>query len=437
VLGKLDTTRREVTIIGAGIAGMLAAFQLDKLGYTVTLLESKERAGGLIETRRTEHGIVETAAHSLLAAPAVKELCRELGVELLEVRKDSRARFIVRDEKLRKFPLSFSEVAGAMGRAMFARAENHIDAQTLESWGRRHLGDAALQYLLTPFVRGIYGVQPCELGVAAAFPSLLLEPGHTLLGTMLLKPFKRSSSRNEKASSKTGNKEKGRKPMVAPRNGMGDLIKRLERQLEKRLRDRFQKGVAVNALPDAPNIILATPSNVAAELLATESSELSRRLLEIQYTPLVTVTAFVSRASFGREIKGVGALVPAREQRKCLGILFTSSSFENRVFDESRHASFTILLGGTSQPQWVAASDEEIKQAVREELATLLGIEGEPIELVITRWPRAIPQYSIELPTVWNAARESWCQHPGRVLFGNYTGQVSLRGMIESAASLS
>ena len=132
----------------------------------------------------------------------------------------------------------------------------------------------------------------------------------------------------------------------------------------------------------------------------------------------------------------MGALVPVSEERKCLGILFTSSSFENRVFDESRYASFTILLGGTLQPQWVSASDAEIKQAVREELASLLGIEGEPLELVITRWPRAIPQYSIALPKVWNAARESWCGQPGRILFGNYTGQVSLRGMIESAANL-
>jgi oxygen-dependent protoporphyrinogen oxidase len=429
VLGSLNQAKREVTIVGAGIAGMLAAYQLDKLGCEVTLLESQERAGGLIQTRRTEYGIAETAAHSLLAAPAVRELCRELGVELLDVRKDSRARFIVRDGRLRKFPLSFGETLSAFNHAAFSRAENHLDAQTLDVWGRRHLGEGALRYLLTPFVRGIYGVQPAELGVAASFPSLLIEPGHTLLGTMLRKPFKRSSSKN-------GNKEKGNRRMVAPRNGMSDLVERLERQLEQRLRERFRKGVALNALPDAPNLILATPSKVAAELLSTVSPELSRKLREIQYTPLVTVTAFVARESFSREVKGVGALVPLSEERKCLGILFTSSSFEHRVFDESRHASFTILFGGTSQPQWVSATDEEIKQAVREELALLLGIEGAPLELVITRWPRAIPQYSITLPQVWNAARESWCAQKGRILFGNYTGQVSLRGMIESAANL-
>jgi oxygen-dependent protoporphyrinogen oxidase len=430
MLGSLDSTKREVTIVGAGIAGMLAAYQLDKQGYIVTLLEGSERAGGLISTRRTKYGIAETAAHSLLAAPKVRELCSELGVHLLEVRKDSRARFIVRDGRLRKFPLRPSEVAGVLRRAAFARAENHVATATLDAWGRRHLGDAALEYLLTPFVRGIYGVQPVELGVAAAFPSLMIEPGKTLLGTVLRKSFKHSPAKN-------GDKEKGSRQMVAPALGMGDLTERLEHRLEQKLGGRFRKGVPVDSLPDAPNLILAVPSYVAADLLATEAPELSLGLREIQYTPLVSVTAFVARESFSREIKGVGALVPAIERRKCLGILFTSSSFEGRVFDEARHASFTILLGGTQQPRWATASDREIREAVREELSALLGIEGDPLDLVITRRPRAIPRYSINLPSVWTTARKTWCAAPGRVLFGNYTGQVSLRGMIESTAKLS
>jgi hypothetical protein len=33
-------------------------------------------------------------------------------------------------------------------------------------------------------------------------------------------------------------------------------------------------------------------------------------------------------------------------------------------------------------------------------------------------------------------ADETWCVAPGRILFGNYRGQVSLRGMIESSAEL-
>jgi protoporphyrinogen oxidase len=93
------------------------------------------------------------------------------------------------------------------------------------------------------------------------------------------------------------------------------------------------------------------------------------------------------------------------------------------------------MMGGSASPQWLTASDEEIQQAIKLELSEMLGIR-EPVATIIHRWPSALPQYSVCLPEVWEAARETWCAQPGRLLFGNYTGQISLRGMIESAFTL-
>ena len=427
MIGTLNKAEREVTVVGAGISGMLAAYALDAKGYRVTLVEERGHAGGLIETKRAGHGIAEAAAHSLLASPGVVRFCEGLGVELAEIRQDSRARFICRGGRPRKFPLSVGETLSAARRAAFTRAENHLDEQDLDAWGRRHLGDGAVEYLLSPFVQGIYGVRPADLGVVAAFPELALAPGSTLLGTMLGKAFKRPR--------KTG-EPKERKRMVAPLHGMGDVTGRLQRHLADRLGARFRKGEAVGEIPAAPNVILATPAYVTARLLADEAPALSAALGRVSYTPIVSVTAFVPTEAFTRPVKGVGVLVPPREGRKSLGILFNSSAFEGRVFDESRFASFTLLFGGTSQPGWVDATDEEIGRAVAEELEALLGIRGGAAELVISRWRRAIPQYSTSLPQVWSTARATWCAAPGRILFGNYTGQVSLRGMIETADTL-
>lgn len=421
MIGTLKTSNKEATVIGAGIAGMLAAYALDRSGYRVTLLEEKERAGGLIQTRNTRDGITESAAHSFIVTEPVRELCRELGVELLAPRKEAKAKYIVRDGRLRRFPLTLGEAFGTLTHAALGRsASNH--SQTLEFWARRHLGNTALEYLLTPFVRGIYGVQPAELGVATAFPSLDLPAGKTLLGAMLAK-------RREGAS------RKEKKTQAAPRLGMGDLVGRLEQHLEKRLGSRFRKGEKVNHLPDAPNVIIATPAYAAARLIRSASATLADKLAEVRYTPIVSVTVFVDRRLFTRPLHGVGVLMPAREQTKSLGILFNSSSFAHRVADESRFASFTVMMGGTAQPHWLAASDDEIHQAIKLELSTLLGIR-EPLALAIHRWPAALPQYSVNLSDVWVCARETWCAIPGRILFGNYTGQISLRGMIESSAML-
>lgn len=421
MIGTLKTDCREVTIVGAGIAGMLAAYYLDRRGYRVTLLEEKAQAGGLIRTRHTEHGIAESAAHSLIATDTVLDLCRDLNVELVEPRKEAKAKYIVRNGKLRRFPLSVSEAAVTAGRAAFVRS-NNANGQTLEMWGRRHLGDAAVNYLLTPFVRGIYGVQPAQLSVAAAYPSLNVPAGQTLLTSFL----KKRKQRPEK---------KGTKQRMAPRFGMGDIVGRLEQRLEQQLGSRFQKGARITSLPDAENLIIATPAYATAHLLQTEAALLAARLMSVRYTPIVSVTVFADLRSFTRPVEGVGALMPACEDRQCLGILFNSSSFPDRVTDESKFASFTVMMGGTSQSQWLNASDDAIESAIRKELATLLGIQ-EPLHLVIHRWPAALPQYGSDLPAVWQAARESWCAAPGRMLFGNYTGQISLRGMIESAAAV-
>jgi hypothetical protein len=93
------------------------------------------------------------------------------------------------------------------------------------------------------------------------------------------------------------------------------------------------------------------------------------------------------------------------------------------------------MMGGTAGPTWLKASDAEIQQAIKLEFSDLLGIR-EPLATVIHRWPFALPQYGIDLPKVWQSARTGWCAQQGHLLFGNYTGQISLRGMIESASAL-
>ena len=417
MIGTVNQNAREATIVGAGIAGMLAAYALDARGYRVTLIEAQNRAGGLIQTRQTDFGIAESAAHSLIATPAVRELCRDLDVELIAPRKEAKAKYVVRNGKLTRFPLTLRETLDSVRHAAFARSHSN-DTETLDRWAHRHLGDAARDYLLTPFVRGIYGVQPADLCVSTAFPFLHLPQGQTLLGA-----FAR-------------HRKQPRKQRVAPRLGMGDLVSKLEKRLDQRLGSRFRKGEVLRELPDAPNVIVATPAYAASRLLETSAPDLSNALRRVRYTPIVSVTTFVEHKDFERPIHGVGVLMPACENTRSMGILFNSSSFECRVTDDRRLASFTVMMGGTASPAWLNASDDEVKQAIKLEFSELLGIR-EPLATVIHRWPNALPQYGADLPNVWQSARQGWCAEPGRLLFGNYTGQISLRGMIESAMSLS
>jgi oxygen-dependent protoporphyrinogen oxidase len=398
MIGQVDPAVREVTVVGGGFAGLLIGDALARAGHEVTVLEESNRAGGLLETRDTSLGMAEGAAHSILVSPPVRTFFDGLGVELLDARE--KARFILRDGKLRRFPLSPLEAADLIWRISTRRGHGGI--ATMEDWASEFLGDAGRDYLISPLLRGIYGAEPGQIGVQAAFPSFAVPPGERALATIKARRRQRQPG--------------SRARVAAPARGLGEVVEKLA----TRLGPRLKLGARVAELPFRGNVVLAVPAGRASELLQGTEPALARAAGAVAYTPLISVTAFVPAAGAPR---GVGVLCPRAENRRCLGVLFNSSSFKGRVRSEE-HASLTLMFRGPLADAETAAAAE---------LEALFGIR--PLHLEVFRHERAIPVYSPELPNLWKLARETWCSRPGRVLFGNYTGQVSLRGMIETVQS--
>lgn len=94
------------------------------------------------------------------------------------------------------------------------------------------------------------------------------------------------------------------------------------------------------------------------------------------------------------------------------------------------------MLGGSKRPELLEKSDVELREIIIRELREIFKMKGEPSDILLRRWKHAVPKYNLELLKTWELAENTWCSKPGRVLFGNYTGQVSLRGMVELASRL-
>ena len=70
-----------VVVVGAGIAGLAAAWDLAQAGADVTVLESERRSGGVIVTERRDGFLVEGGPDGFLAAePELPALAAELGI---------------------------------------------------------------------------------------------------------------------------------------------------------------------------------------------------------------------------------------------------------------------------------------------------------------------------------------------------------------------
>lgn len=431
MIGSLDPSSREATVIGAGAFGLIAAYLLDRDGYRVTLIDSAPRTGGLVRTIHTPHGLAECAAHSLLVSPPVARLFNELRVPLTPVRPGSESKYVLRNGKLRRFPLTAVEIASMLARAVTrigTRAP--LENPNLREWALHYLGAPALEYLISPMVTGIYGALPEELSVRAAMPRLaqmsrLTPDPETGLGAG-------RPSRAERRALR-----KNRPQMMAPLHGMGSFIEAITEHLRARLKERFRLNDEARDLSDfdsVKNVILAVPSDAAAALFAraaTSRPELSRladALAKVEYAPLASVTAFVPKTALKQLPQGVGVLFPASESRRSLGILFNSSAFEGRVRLPDSMVSLTFMLGGARTPEALGWSESEIRGALLADLDAVFGLrENATItHLEISRWPRAIPKYGPTLQNAWETARATWCARPGRILDGNYTGQVSI-----------
>ena len=138
--------------------------------------------------------------------------------------------------------------------------------------------------------------------------------------------------------------------------------------------------------------MLAAAAPASADLVRPTTPELARVLAEIHYVPVVSVHLGYRASDIGHDLSGFGFLVAAQESPRLLGAVFESSIFSNRAPEDT--VLFRCMLGGRRDPDVPSLSDEQLRTAAITDLQAIVHAVGEPIFCRITRWPRAVPQYT-------------------------------------------
>lgn len=389
-----------VRVIGAGLSGLAAAWCLTEAGAEVEVVEAAAGPGGLIETVRTTEGLVERAANGFVWNETTERWFRDLEIAPSPSNDASRRRFIFRDGRPRRWPLTVGETAGLAARAGWAWLRRDLkphDAETIAAWSTRIGGAPTTQWLAAPALQGIYAAPADRLSAKAVFGG-------------------RGGGRGTR-------RRRSRSPaIVAPAGGMGEFIERLFERLRARGVD-FSFGCSSGALDPAVPTIVATSAPAAAALVAPHAPRLAEAIGLIPMTSIVSTTAFFAPTS--SDLRGFGVLFPRETGVRALGVLFNTEIFQDRGTGRSETWIYGSLAGALPLP-----SPGEVVDWIREDRRRLTGRTDRPVAFGPAR-AGATPSLPVYDQTVLTVQERLADLPPWLALAGNYLGRLGVARLLD------
>jgi protoporphyrinogen/coproporphyrinogen III oxidase len=438
---------KKLAIVGGGITGLTAAWEIQKLDIEVDIFERKGEVGGAIKTVQTDDWQVEYGPNTLLLKErVVAEFLTETGLMAEKQGANSQAskRFIVKDGELVPLPLSWK---GAVTTPLFSTsgklrvlAEPFITRsdnpeQTVAEFVQRRLGREVLDYAINPFVAGIYANRPEDLSLRHAFP--MMHGMEQDYGSLIAGAVRGAKRR----------REEGRidRELISFNGGMQQLPQAIARQLKsvylnhevKALRREGKKwhlDTNMGRFGDYDHVLLNTPLYKVSSSLIPNSEEEQKIFEGVNYPPLSVMLLGFRKKDIEHPLDGFGFLVPERERRNILGALFSSTLFAGRAPADSH--LLTLFVGGGRQPELAGLKSEKLLEMVMSELHELIGLNGEPLFKDHIYWPRSIPGYHVGYDRVIQAIESVERKNPGLSLAGNFRNGISVPDCIKNGISL-
>jgi protoporphyrinogen/coproporphyrinogen III oxidase len=421
--------KRQVVVVGGGIAGLAAAHRLTELqnenalDLEIVLLEGSTRLGGAIATEQVGDFVVEAGPDSFITEkPWALRLCERLGLasRLVATQSAYQKIYVVHQGKLQALPegffllaptrfwpfvrtplFSFSGKLRMAAEILLPRGATAGD-ESLGSFVRRRFGIEVLERIAQPLIGGIYASDPDQLSLGATMPRFKeMERRRRSVTLAMVFEQKRRSRGPENGSGARWSL------FVTLAGGMQELVDtvanrlpavsiRLKTPVIRLIRHQNQKLWVITAGDkrfEADGVVLATPAYKAGDILEPIAPGAADELKKISYASTATVSLAYHKAAFPRPLDSFGFVVPAVEQRKIMACTFSSLKYPGRAPDG--HVLLRAFVGGSLQPELFQDDDPTMEKNVRDELSRLLGVKAQPLFSRIWRYPDSMPQYHV------------------------------------------
>lgn len=414
---------RNIAVIGGGISGLAAAWKLaQQPGVHVTVYEASDRVGGVLHTEVTDGWVIEHGPESFLAMkPRGIGLAKELGLEpsFQTTNPANRGSLIMKNGELHKMPEGLTGLIPSqfgpmmrtglvspigklrMGLDFLIPAKKDEADESLGSFIRRRLGNDVFEHLIEPLMAGIYSGHGDELSLNATFPQLRAaerEHGGLIKGVLAQKKAQKARPIGHQAPI----------GFLSFRQGIQQLVTALEEHITatggeirlnsaitglKRTGERRFVLQANDGDIDVDGVILAAPVHVQANLLDNIAPPAANAMREIPQVSSAVVMLGYEESATNKAPTNYGYLSPRAEKRPVKAVTWMSSKWEGRAPDG--HFLVRGFLGRAGDQQVLNATNAELVQHVRDEIAKTGNISGEPMLTRVVRLNAASPQYTV------------------------------------------
>ncbi|HET9840111.1 MAG TPA: protoporphyrinogen oxidase [Candidatus Angelobacter sp.] len=451
---------KRVAIVGGGIAGLSAAWFLEKARQSGadlawTLFEKFDRLGGVIRTERRDGFVLEAGPDSFLSIkPDGARLCRELGLgdQLISSNDEERKTYILVKGRLvaiptglefmvptRVWPMATTPLFSfatklRMASEVLSRPNKDAEDESVGDFVRRHFGQEMVDRVAEPLLAGVYGGSADRLSVRAVLPrfaEMESESGSLVRATLKAKARARTATRPD---------AKPQPLFTSLKNGMQEIVDTLVNALPKSSIRLQQQNIAVRPVNDGWQIeaagtserfdavLLAVPAPSAATMLRQAVPLLIDGLSRIAYTSSAAVALAYDDVDLPA---GHGFLVPRSENRKMMACTFVHKKFPHRAPEGKK--LLRCFFSSSRVPELLQYSDDDLQTIASEELKEILGLDRQPLFARTFRWERAMAQYETGHLDRVAEMEKILGEMPGLHVIGNSFHGIGVPDCIKSA----